>query len=136
MSIRLTLGSLALAFLCSAPALAQGRSTQAPGRNKGTTTAAPSRNQLAAVAVVPAGGANSATPLAWIDDASLLSPGAVTVSTSVMRWSGAGISEVDAPIIDVAAGLTPRLQISASVPHVVGSADPTGAAGGVGTSFF
>jgi hypothetical protein len=136
MSIRLTVCSLALGFLCSTPVLAQGRSSQAPGKNKGTTTGAPSRNQLAAVAVVPTGGVNSATPLAWVDDASLLSPGALTVSTSVMRWSGAGISEVDAPIIDVAAGLTPRLQISASVPHVVGSADPNGAAGGVGTSFF
>jgi len=33
-------------------------------------------------------------------------------------------------------GLTPRVQLSASVPRVGGSGEPDGAAGGIGTSFF
>ena len=41
-----------------------------------------------------------------------------------------------APVVDVAIGLTPRLQIGASVPRVVGSSDPAGAAGGLGTTYF
>src|SRR5262249_34673598 len=45
-------------------------------------------------------------------------------------------SEVDAPVVDVGMGLAPRLQFSASVPRVVGSSDPAGASGGIGTSFF
>ena len=53
-----------------------------------------------------------------------------------MRWSGGGVSEVDAPIIDAAVGLTKRVQLSASVPHVVGSANGTGAVGGLGTWSF
>lgn len=123
---------------CAAPAFAQGKSTQAPGKNKpgNGAAAAPSRNELSAIAVAPAPVTTGATPLAWIDDASLLAPGTVSLSMSAMRWSGGGASEVDVPIVDASFGLAPRLQLSASVPRVVGSADASGAAGGVGTSFF
>lgn len=121
-------------LLAASPAFAQGRSQQAPGKTK--PAAAPSRNELTAVAVAPGPGSSGATPLAWIDDASLLPPGTVSLSVSAMRWSGGGVSEVDLPIVDAAIGLAPRLQISASVPRVLGGADPSGAVGGVGTSFF
>jgi hypothetical protein len=59
---------------------------------------------------------------------------ALTVST--MRWSGTDLSEVDVPIVDVSVGLAPRLQLGANVARVVGSADGTGAVGGVGTSYI
>jgi len=36
----------------------------------------------------------------------------------------------------VAVGVAPRFQIGVSVPHVVGSADGAGPAGGVGTSYL
>jgi hypothetical protein len=134
------LGALCAFVLCgSSSAWAQGNSAQAPGKtkNKGSAAAAaPSRNELGAIGVAPASGASGATPLAWVDDASLLPPGMVTFSMSAMRWSGGGANEVDAPIVDAAFGLTPRVQISASIPRVVGSADAEGAVGGVGTSFF
>lgn len=134
---RRALGGLSLVLACCATAAAQGRSAQAPGKNKPkTTTAAPSRNELAAVAVAPVPSTSGATPLAWIDDATLLPPGMVTASLSALRWSGGGLSEVDFPIVDFAAGIAPRLQVSASVPRVVGGGDPDGAVGGVGTSFF
>jgi hypothetical protein len=117
----------ALAF--STSAFAQGKS------QKDKHSAPPSRNELA-VAPVPAPGAAGATPLAWIDDASLLPPGTVSCSISAMRWTGAGASEIDLPIVDAAIGLTPRVQLVASVPRVIGGADAAGAAGGLGTSFF
>ena len=81
-------------------------------------------------------GASSASPLSWIDDASLLPPGSAALTISVARWSGADLSEVDAPIVDAAFGVTKRFQLSATVPHVVGSADGTGPVGGLGTSYF
>lgn len=142
MIARRAFGALLAVFLCAASASAQGNSSNAPGKTKtktssgSTAAAAPSRNQLAAVAVAPVPSPSGATPLAWVDDASLLPPGMVTLSMSAMRWSGGGISEVDAPIIDAAIGLAPRVQLSASIPRVVGSANPDGAIGGVGTSFF
>ncbi len=115
-----------LTLAVSTPALAQGNSPQ------GKKTAPPSRNDLAPASP----SSSSATPLAWVDDASLLAPGMVVLSVSVMRWQGAGLSEVDAPIVDAALGLAPRVQLSMSIPRVVGGAEPAGAAGGVGTSFF
>ena len=119
--------SVIVALAVALPAAAQGKSGSAPGKNKKSTP--PSSSSLP-------GPITSASPLSWIDDASLLAPGSVALTVSVMRWSGADLSEVDVPIIDAAFGLTKRVQLSASVPHVVGSADGTGAVGGLGTSYF
>lgn len=118
---------VAFTLAASATALAQGNSQK-------KSTPPPSRNELAPAA--SARSSTSATPLAWVDDASLLAPGQVALSVSAMRWQGGGLGEVDAPIIDAAFGLAPRVQLSASIPRVHGGADPSGAAGGVGTSFF
>lgn len=118
---------------------APGNSGNAPGQNGGSgknAAAPPSRNELAPVAAVDVPVAISATPIAWIDDASLLEPGTFAFSFSAVRWSGAGVSEVDVPIVNAAMGLAPRVQLSASVPRTLGSSDPSGASGGVGTSFF
>ncbi len=121
--------SLIVALAVALPAAAQGKSGSAPGKNKNKKSTPPSSSSLP-------GPITSASPLSWIDDASLLAPGSVALTVSVMRWSGADLSEVDVPIIDAAFGLTKRVQLSASVPHVVGSADGTGAVGGLGTSYF
>src|SRR6185436_9300963 len=94
----LLVASACVALACSTTAFAQGKSQQ-KGKKDGAP-APPSRNELAAPAVV-APSPTGATPLAWIDDASLLAPGVVSLSMSAMRWSGAGdagISEVDVPI--------------------------------------
>ena len=84
----------------------------------------------------PLPGTGGASPLAWVDDASLLAPGTMSLTISAMRWSGADLSEIDAPIVDASVGLTKRVQIGASVPRVVGSADGTGPIGGIGTSYI
>ena len=138
----------ALVMALAAPSFAQGNSGNAPGhggqgngngngQSKGAS-APPSRNQLAPVAVASADVpvAISATPIAWVDDASILAPGVFALSFSAVRWSGSDTSEVDVPIVNVAMGLAPRVQLGASVTLTLGSSDPSGAAGGVGTSFF
>jgi hypothetical protein len=126
--IRTLLAAGAVLALAATPSYAQGKSQQKKNN------APPSRNDLAAAPAAPA--PSGATPLAWIDDASLLGTNMLAVSISTSRWSGGGLSEVDAPIVDAAYGVAPRVQLSMSVPRVVGSADPGGAAGGIGTSFF
>jgi hypothetical protein len=130
---RILAASAIVALAVSSPVLAQGRSQS--HRKNGPAPTPPSRNDLAAptAGAVSSGGA---TPLAWLDDASVLEPGGVSVAMSALRWSGSGISEVNFPVVDVALGLTRRVQVSANVPHVIGSADPYGAAGGLGTLYF
>jgi hypothetical protein len=115
---------VALAF--TTPALAQGK-------GKGKDNTPPSRSDLSSSAGVSGVGA---TPFAWIDDASTVEPGSVWISASGLTWHGNGASEFDAPIVDAAIGLAPRVQLTASVPTSLGSGDPTGAAGGIGTAYF
>lgn len=141
---RFAAGALVLAL--AAPAFGQGNGNgSGKGQGKSQTgngapgkgqSAPPSRNELAPVAPVAAPPVVGATPIAWVDDATLLDPGAVALSVSAVRWSGSDLSEVDVPIVNAALGLAPRVQLAASVPRTLGSADPTGASGGVGTSFF
>jgi len=128
------LASAVLALAVSAPALAQGQSQQ----HKKNPPAPPSRSDLAAPSGVslPAMAVAGPTPFAWVDDASLLEAGSVSIALSVARWQGGGISEVDVPIVDAAIGLTPRVHLTMSVPRVVGSEDPLGPVGGMGTSYF
>ena len=123
-------------------ALAQGRGNgQGRGQGQGKTPGQgqpsnppPSRNDLPTPAVVQS--AAGVTPFAWIDDATLLEPRTVSIAMSIVRWSGSGVSEVDAPVIDVAVGVSRRVHVTATVPRVVGSDDPVGAAGGTGTSYI
>ena len=74
--------------------------------------------------------------MSWLDDATLLPPGSMSLTVSAVRWSGTDLAETDFPVVNAAVGLAPRFQIGVSVPRVVGSADGTGPAGGVGTSYL
>src|SRR4029453_939053 len=127
------LASAILALAISIPAGAQGKS-QEHKKNP----APPSRSDLTAPASasMPATAVAGPTPFAWVDDASLLEAGAVSIALSIARWQGGGISEVDVPVIDAAIGLAPRVHLTMSVPRVVGSEDPLGPVGGMGTSYF
>jgi hypothetical protein len=133
---------VALTLAASTPAIAQGNSNghgqgNANGNGGSNHGTPPSRNTLTAppTAAAPSS-SGGGTPLAWIDDATLLDSGAASVGLSAMRWQGAGTSEVDAPVVDGAVGLVQRVQFSASIPRSLGSSSPDGAVGGVGTSFF
>jgi hypothetical protein len=118
-----------LVLVMTTPSFGQGKSQQKKGKGS-----PPSRSTLPAPTAI--GRSTGATPFAWLDDASLMTPGGVWLGVSVARWAGTDSSEIDVPVIDVAIGLTPRLQVGASVPRVVGSSDPAGAAGGLGTTYF
>lgn len=117
-----------IAFAIASPAFAQGKS-----QGKGHGNGAPSENALAPVASIAP--SITATPLAWIDDATLLDAGAVAVSIAISHWAGNGIGETDIPVVDAAIGVSSRMQLSASVPRVLGSQDATGITGGLGTSY-
>jgi hypothetical protein len=131
--MRTVLASAMLALAVSTPAWAQGKSQQHK-----KPPAPPSRSDLAAPSGVsmPATAVAGPTPFAWVDDASLLEAGSVSIALSVVRWQGSGVSEVDVPVIDAAIGLAPRVHLTMTVPRVVGSEDPLGPVGGMGTSYF
>lgn len=107
------------------PASAQGKSGQAHGK---APAPRPSASALpTASPTASAGPAASVSPFAWLDDANVLEAGAVWLGVSMLHWQGSGVGETIVPVIDGAVGLTPRIQVAASVPRV---------AGGVGTIFF
>ena len=109
-SVSLVRASAALALALAVPLRAQSPTHNAKGGN-GHKSNPPSSSPLPG----PTGGAS---PLAWVDDASLLAPGSMSLTVSAMRWSGADLSEVDFPIIDAQVGLTKRFQMGASVPRI------------------
>ena len=123
--------SVVAASAVMALAVAVTAHAQGHGNGNGHKSQPPSSSALPSPAST-----TSASPLSWIDDASLLAPGSMTLTVSALRWSGADLSEVDAPIVDAAVGLTKRLQIGASIPHIVGSAAETGPVGGLGTAYI
>jgi hypothetical protein len=132
--VSLVAGAL-VALAIAAPAAAQGNSGgNKGGGNKGgkspgpppSTSALPQQTGAIAGGVSSIDGLATTAPFAWMDDASLMAPGGVWVGVSMVRWHGSGVSETIVPVVDGAIGLTPRLQLGASVPNV---------GGGVGTTF-
>jgi hypothetical protein len=130
----------AIALAIGVPARAQGRgnsggsgSSNAGGNGHKPTppaqSALPSSNSSA-----PA--ATAAVPFAWIDDASMLSPGAVAISISAFHWQGTDISEVDLPVVGLSVGAARRLQFGVSIPHVVDQSSSGGVVGGLGTTYI
>ena len=94
----LVFGSLSLAVTTSAHA-------QTPVHNDKVGNPHKSKPPSSSALPGPAGGAS---PLAWVDDASLLAPGTMSLTVSAMRWTGTDLSEVDFPIVDVSVGLRAR----------------------------
>jgi hypothetical protein len=112
------LASVVLTLAIAVPVAAQGKS----GKNHGKP-AAPSPTSTSGITTAQ----TSTAPFAWMDDASLMAPGTVWLGVSMVRWYGGGTSESVVPVFDGSIGLTPRVQLGASVPRV---------AGGIGTTFF
>lgn len=121
----------ALAVLAPAPLCAQGKSNQSHGHGNGK---APSSSPLPVVSSAAPPGLG-AMPLAWVDDANLMEPGAVSVDLSATRWQGSTFGETDVPVVNMAVGINDRFQFAATVPRVVGN-DTTGVVGGLGTTYF
>ena len=130
-----------VALLVSTPVFAQGKnqgngnvkSANAGGKGRGSGAVTPP-SEVAFAAPIGIAGAAS-TPFAWIDNASLVAPGAVWIGISTVRWQNAGLSEVNFPVLDAAVGMTPRLQIGASVPRIVAN-ETFGRPAGFGTTFL
>jgi hypothetical protein len=126
----------AVCLLVGTPAFAQGKSQQDHGKGGGKSGSVTPPSAVALAAPTSVSSATSAsTPFAWVDNANLIAPGAVWIGISTVRWQHAGVSEVNVPVVDVAVGMTPRLQIGASVPRVVAS-DALGRPSGFGTTFL
>src|SRR5215813_7057757 len=126
------------AFTAAPPVMAQtgtgtgGRGT-GTGTGTGTTSGGGSRGTAPSRSTLPSSALTSsiASPFAWLDDGRILPPATVTLAVSTLHWQGTGVSEVDAPVTSIAAGVAPRVQLGASIPHIIGNADPTGAVGGL-----
>jgi hypothetical protein len=152
-----------LALLADGSVFAQGKSDNAPGQSKGTgaangsgkntssggkstgagsqnarnssgTPVTPNQSTLLLPATSGIGPA-AVTPFAWIDNARVMNAGTAWLGLSVVRWQGNGLSEVSLPVIDGAVGLSSRLQLGITMPHVLASGEPVGPPGGLGTSF-
>lgn len=102
------------------PAAAQGKS----GKGQGKPAAPPPTSTNLPSTLT---GQVTTAPFAWMDDANLMEAGTGWLGVSMVQWHGSGASEVVVPVFDGAIGLTPRVQLGASVPRV---------AGGLGTTFF
>src|SRR5216684_2934811 len=99
-----------LSFVMASAVVALAIALPAHAQGKGRKSKPPSKSPLPSAVTGPAAGAS---PLAWLDDASLLEPGSMSLTVSAMQWSGADLSEVNVPVVDASVGLTPRLQFGA-----------------------
>jgi hypothetical protein len=73
---------------------------------------------------------------AWLDDASVLAERSIWMTLSTNTWRSPAGNGVDAPIVDVAAGLAPRVQATAMLPYSR-FVDPTGGRwNGVGDGYI
>ena len=140
----------AITLLMSGPALGQGKSQQdhgnkgntprnngsgSKGSNAGGPSAASPPSQVALPAAAAASGSTGVAPFAWVDNAALMDAGAVWIGLSFVRWQSSGLSEVSFPVVDAAFGVTPRVQLGASIPRVM-TGDLEGQSSGVGTTFL
>jgi hypothetical protein len=114
------LASVLVTLATATSASAKGKTATAPGKNR------PSPPPSSTVSSPATAGIATATPFAWLDDASVMARGNVWLGVSMVHWRGSGLSQSIVPVIDGAVGLAPRLQLGASVPRV---------AGGLGTTF-
>src|SRR4051812_15467969 len=107
-SLTSTMASVLVTLAIAFPASAQGKGGN--GHGKPAAAPPPTTTTLPGEA---GGSASPAAPFAWIDDGSLMAPGAVWIGISMVQWHGGGTAETLGPIFDGAIGLTPRIQFAA-----------------------
>jgi len=139
----LSAGVLIVSALAT-PVFAQGKSAgNGNGKGNGNANAnanghvsnPPSLNVLAEPPVeIASGGTGGASPFAWVDDATVLDPGAGSVGFAAAHFTGADLSENDVPIVEAALGIVKRVQLSVSLPRVAGDV-AAAVTSGVGTTF-
>jgi hypothetical protein len=122
MHSRRVIASALAALAIALPAHAQGKSQDHKHSSPPSTSELPPSTVLA----------GGATPFSWLDDASVMEPGAAALALSVVRWVGTDLSETSVPAIDAGLGLARGVQLSATIPRVVAE---SGTTAGMGTSF-
>ncbi len=121
------------AVAVASPALAgAGGSNSSTSQTKPHSSSPPSTSKLPHANAVST---STTTPFALIDDASVLSPGSGALTVAAASWQGTDATETDVPVVAAAAGVVPRLQLSARVPYVMGDA-AAGVTGGWGTTYL
>lgn len=110
----LTVAVLA-ATLVGSPAAAQGKSSKAPtpSRGHGHQPGAGS-GPAAPTAITPSPATASFN--SWIDDATVLTTGAVWFSVSAGEWNSDAGRDIQAPVTAVVAGLAPHVSIGGNLP--------------------
>src|SRR5215471_13602034 len=95
-----------LALAVAVPVHAQGKGGN--HGNSGKKSTPPSSTPLPSPITGPASGLS---PIAWLDDATVLAPGSMALTVGAMRWSGVDVSEVDMPVVDASLGVVKRFQL-------------------------
>ncbi len=106
-------------------AVAQGKSASAPGQTKaGANGTGVGRVQGATASPATAGSAAASSSSStralyfgsWLDDASVMEPGAFWAGFSSAYWKAEAARQIDAPVILAAVGVAPWLQLGGSLP--------------------
>jgi hypothetical protein len=123
--IAVLLGAIAVLAIAAGPVFAQGKGN-AWGRGRTgspSAAAAPSTTGADGTGPVGSGVRNFG---AWLDDATMLEPGAGWTTVSFGYWRTPLAREVDVPTIDGGVGITRRVQVGFSVPvyHVSAPGGP------------
>jgi hypothetical protein len=129
---RLTACVIVSALLAAAPAAAQGNG-HAYGNNKNkppvtstsASTASASGPSAAAQFDVTIPGSGVRNFGAWLDDASIITPGQGYVSFGMGFWQMPAYREFDMPTMDAGVGVHKRVQVGASLPYYYAS-EPSG----------
>lgn len=128
-------------LLASTPAAAQGNGRgNALGHSKAAAAgaaAAPSATMTTTSGPgAPIDGTGIRNFGSWLDDASILAPGAGFTSFAVGYWRTVSFTEIDAPSFDVGIGLHRRVQVGASVPFYHASQPGSAVVRGMGDVYL
>jgi hypothetical protein len=132
-------------FLCVAASAAAQGNGNAYGKNKNnkppvTSTSDSTSSASGPSAAAEFGGTIPGTGIrnfgAWLDDASMMTPGQGYVGFGFGFWKMPGYREVDIPTIDAGYGVHKRVQVGASLPFYHASEPGGPMASGMGTLYL
>jgi hypothetical protein len=140
--LRAAVASIFIASTAVAPAAAQGNGKgNAGGKGKPKAGSGPATSGSAAptydaTGTLIDGGLGMRQFGAWLDDASVLTPGNAWTSFSFGHYRSPGSSQTDFPVVDAGLGISSRTQFGITVPYYrVHFADGTNI-GGLGDVFL
>lgn len=139
-----TLACATAISLCAAASAAAQGNGNAYGKNKNKPPVTPSSSSSAGAsgpsaaaqfdAAIPGTGVRNFG--AWLDDASIITPGQGFLSIGFGLWKMPGYREFDMPTVDAGVGIHKRVQIGASLPFYHASEPGGPMSRGVGTMYM